>query len=130
VIVNDSQASAERFPLALRLIADDSRYQALQPQAGDFVVIATHHKGDYDSLTQALRSEAVYIALVSSRKRAQLVLKRLTQEGFSESSLARVRAPAGLNLGAKLQPEEIALSIVSEMVLVRRGGLGTPLSLS
>lgn len=127
VVVNDPQATAERFPAANRIISDDCRYQQLQPQTGDFVVIATHHKGDYDSLTRAVQSEAAYIALVSSRKRANLVLARLAQEGFSESGLARVRAPAGLDLGAKL-PEEIALSIASEMVLVRRGGRGEPLS--
>lgn len=127
VIVNDPQATAERFPTAQRVINDDCRYQQLQPQPGDFVVIATHHKGDYDSLSQALQSEALYIALVSSRKRANLVLARLAKEGFPESSLTRVRAPAGLDLGAKL-PEEISLSIVSEMVLVRRGGRGGPLS--
>ncbi len=127
VVVNDPQATAERFPYAHRIISDDCRYQQLQPQPGDFVVIATHHKGDYDSLARALQSEALYIALVSSRKRANLVLARLAQEGFHESRLAKVRAPAGLDLGAKL-PEEIALSIASEMVLVRRGGHGEPLS--
>lgn len=127
VVINDAHALRERFPNALRLINDDSRYQQLQPEAGDFVVIATHHKGDYDSLTRALQSEAAYIALVSSRKRAQLVLARLAQEGFTGNNLARIRSPAGLDLGAKL-PEEIALSIVSEMVLIRRGGQGKPLS--
>jgi len=127
VVVNDPQATAERFPAAHRIISDDCRYQQLQPQPGDFVVIATHHKGDYDSLAHALQSEALYIALVSSRKRANLVLARLAQEGFPESGLTKVRAPAGLDLGAKL-PEEIALSIVSEMVLVRRGGHGESLS--
>jgi xanthine dehydrogenase accessory factor len=127
VIVNDPQAKAEHFPAAHRIISDDCRYQQLRPQPGDFVVIATHHKGDYDSLARALQSEALYIALVSSRKRANLVLTRLAQEGFPASSLAKVRAPAGLDLGAKL-PEEISLSIVSEMVLVRRGGRGEPLS--
>lgn len=129
VIVNDAQASSEHFPRAERLIKDDSRYQQLQPQTGDFVVIATHHKGDYDSLTRALCSEAVYIALVSSRKRAQLVSARLAQEGVSVDRLARVYTPAGLDLGAKT-PEEIALAIVSEMVLVRRGGCGSSLNLS
>jgi xanthine dehydrogenase accessory factor len=126
-VVNDPQATEDRFPAAFRVISDDSRYQQLQPQTGDFVVIATHHKGDYESLTRALQSEALYIALVSSRKRAKLVLERLRQEGFPETSLARVRAPAGLDLGARL-PEEIALSIVSEMVRVRRRGNGEPLS--
>ncbi|MDD2760596.1 MAG: XdhC family protein [Methylomonas sp.] len=127
VIVDDPQAIAERFPAANRIVADDDRYLQLQPLAGDFVVIATHHKGDYDSLTQALKSEAAYIALVSSRKRAQLVSMRLAQEGFPEEQLSRIRAPAGLDLGGKL-PEEIALAIASEMIMVKRGGHGKPLS--
>ena len=127
VIVNDAQASADRFPTAQRIINDDQRYQQLQAQTGDFVVVATHHKGDYEALSQALNSDAAYIALVSSRKRAQLVLERLSRENFDENNLARIHAPAGLDLGAKL-PEEIALSIASEMVLIRRHGSGTPLS--
>lgn len=127
VVVNDPQASPERFPAACRVINDDCRYQQLQPEAGDFVVIASHHKGDYDSLTRALQSEAAYIALVSSRTRARLVLDRLGREGFTEDDLARVHAPAGLDLGAKL-PEEIALAIAGEMVMIRRGGQGVPLN--
>lgn len=126
-IVDDHQALPTRFPGACRLITDDQRYQQLQPFAGDFVVVATHHKGDYDALTQALNSEAGYIALVSSRKRAQLVISRLAGEGWDETSLKRIRAPAGLDLGAKT-PEEIALAIVAEMVAVRRGAGCVPLS--
>lgn len=129
VIVNDPQADAAHFPAAVRIIADDSRYQQLLPQNGDFVVIATHHKGDYDALSQVLQSDAAYIALVSSRKRAQLVNKRLADSGFAQASLNRIRAPAGLGLGGK-QPEEIALAIASEMVMLRRGGHAQPLSLS
>jgi xanthine dehydrogenase accessory factor len=129
IAVNDPQATAERFPKAIRIINDDNRYQQLQPLPGDYVVIATHHKGDYDSLSQSLKSATHYIALVSSRTRSKLVLSRLEQEGFPAAELAKVRAPAGLNIGAKL-PEEIALSILSEMVLVRRGGSGEPLSKS
>lgn len=127
VIVNDPQARDENFPRASSIITDDHRYQQLLPDSGDFVVIATHHKGDYDSLTQALQSEASYIALVASRQRSNLVLKRLAEEGLSELSLSRIRAPAGLALGAKL-PEEIALSIASEMIMVKRGGDGRPLN--
>lgn len=119
VIVNDTQASAERFPKAQRIINDDQRYQQLQAQTGDFIVVATHHKGDYEALSQALNSNAAYIALVSSRKRAQLVVNRLKQEGFDEINLSRIHAPAGLDLGAIL-PEEIALAIAGEMVMVRR----------
>jgi len=126
VIVNDAQATADRFPNAQRIINDDQRYQQLQAGAGDFIVVATHHKGDYEALSQALNSDATYIALISSRKRAQLVLERLSRENFDQNNLARIHAPAGLDLGAKL-PEEIALSIASEMVLIKRNGSGTPL---
>lgn len=125
IIVNDAQASSQRFPVA-RIITDDPRYQQLKPEPGDFVVIATHHKGDYDSITQALSSQASYIGLIASQKRARLVLDRLASEGFSEAELARISSPAGLDLGAKL-PEEIALSVISEIVLIRREGSGMPL---
>lgn len=127
VVVNDPQASPERLPAACRIIRDDTRYAQLCPAAGDFVVIATHHKGDYDSLTRTLNSEARYIALVASRRRARLVLNRLAREGFGKADLARVRAPAGLDIGAK-SPAEIALSIAAEMVLMYRGGGGGVLS--
>ncbi|WP_232056839.1 MULTISPECIES: XdhC family protein [Methylomonas] len=127
VIVDDPQARPERFPKAVRIIADDPRYQLLRPEPGDFVLIATHHKGDYASLSQALNSAAVYIGLVSSRKRARLIAHRLAQAGIGREQIAKIRAPAGLDLGAK-HPEEIALSIASEMLMLKRGGHGQPLS--
>lgn len=129
VIVNDAQANPKQFPTAEQLINDDCRYQQLTPQTGDFVLIATHHKGDYEALIQALGSDAGYIALIASQKRSQLVLNRLTQTGFNPADLNRIHAPAGLDLAAKT-PEEIALAIVSEMVLLRRGGSGLALSKS
>jgi xanthine dehydrogenase accessory factor len=64
--------------------------------------------------------------VIASRKRARLVLDFLRGEGFSDEELARVRAPAGLDLGART-PEEIALSVLSEAVMLRRGGSGAPM---
>ncbi len=119
-IINDTKATIKEFPAAARIINDDGQYLELKPNPGDFVVIATHHKGDFISLTRVLDSEAGYIALVSSRKRAGLVINRLAQEGVSKELLNRIHAPAGIDLGAKM-PEEIALSVMSEMVLIRRG---------
>ncbi|MGD9842563.1 MAG: XdhC family protein [Steroidobacteraceae bacterium] len=128
IVVIDTKATSREFPAAHRIIENDGSYLELKPNSGDFVVIATHHKGDFVSLTRALQSKASYIALVSSRSRADLIMNRLEQEGTPKNSLNRIHAPAGLNLGAKM-PEEIALSIISEMVLTRRGGQGTPLSI-
>ncbi|MFM2006118.1 MAG: hypothetical protein RLZZ09_1773 [Pseudomonadota bacterium] len=119
VIVNDPGATSDSLPGASCVIHDDQQYQKLLPKAGDFVVIATHHKGDYVALRKILDSEAAYIGLVASRHRASLVLERLRDEGFSRESLARIQAPAGIDIGGKT-PQEIALSIVAGMVCNRR----------
>ncbi|MFA9459943.1 XdhC family protein [Thiohalorhabdus sp. Cl-TMA] len=126
VVVNDPQADAERYPDADRLITDDIDYEALQPTADDYVVIATQHKGDHDSMRRALAAGAGYIALIASRKRSNLVLDFLREQGFGEADLGRVYAPAGLDLGART-PEEIAVCVLSEIVLRRRGGTGRPM---
>ena len=123
VVVNDPLVTADRYPDALRLVTNDPDYRELQPQPQDFVVIATQHKGDHESMLRALESSAGYIALIASRKRARLVLDYLRSEGTEASALERVMAPCGLDLGA-MTPEEIALCVISEVVLERRGGSG------
>jgi len=123
VVVDDPGVERAQYPNAARLITDDLDYDQLQPASGDFVVIATQHKGDHESMQRALASPARYIALIASRKRSRLVLDYLRQQGFAEEQMARVMAPAGLDLGART-PEEIALCVISEIVLVRRGGSG------
>ena len=123
IVVNDPAVTREQYPAARELVTDDPDYAALQPTAGDFVVIATQHKGDHESMQRALASGAKYIALIASRKRSRLVLDYLRHHGVAESELQRVMAPCGLDLGART-PEEIALCVISEITLVRRGGSG------
>jgi xanthine dehydrogenase accessory factor len=123
VVVHDPIATREKFPAAVRIIDEDVRYDELRPAPGDAIVVATQHKGDHQSMTRALRSEAGYVALIASRRRSRLVLDYLRGEGFDEAALARVMAPAGIDLGART-PEEIALAIMSEIVLTRRKGSG------
>ena len=82
--------------------------------------------GDHVSAVRALRSPAGLIAVIASRKRSRLVLEFLREQGFTEADLARVHAPAGLDLGART-PEEIALSVLGEIVMLRRGGSGRPM---
>lgn len=124
VVVDDPDADREHYPAASQLLTDDLDYSQLTPEAADFVVIATQHKGDHESLQAVLRRHVPYIGLVASRKRSKLVLEYLRRENFGDAELARVHAPAGLDLGART-PEEIALSVMSEIVLLRRGGSGT-----
>ena len=123
VVVNDPMVERGRYPAASRLINDDMDYSQLVPAVDDYVVIATQHKGDHQSMRRALSSQAGYIALIASRKRSRLVLDYLRQEGFDETAMARVMAPAGIDIGART-PEEIALSVMSEIVMKRRAGSG------
>ena len=123
VNVNDPMATRDKFPDASRLITDDIDYSELEPKSGDFVVIATQHKGDHESISRALQSDAQYIALIASRKRSRLVMDYLRNKNFTEADISRVMAPCGIDLGART-PAEIALSVISEIVLVRRAGSG------
>jgi xanthine dehydrogenase accessory factor len=123
VIVNDAMATQDKFPDATQLITDDIDYSELIPLAGDFVVIATQHKGDHESMSRALKSDAKYIALIASRKRSRLVMDYLRKKNFPEEDIRRVMAPCGLDIGART-PAEIALSVISEIVLVRREASG------
>jgi xanthine dehydrogenase accessory factor len=127
VIIDDPLAGAERFPDASCLIADDSNYDAIKPEASDFIVVATQHNGDHQSMRRILASDACYIALIASHKRTDLVLNYLRHDGFNDGILNRVHAPAGLDLGAQT-PEEVAISVISEIVLLRRRGRGFTVS--
>jgi xanthine dehydrogenase accessory factor len=128
VTVDDPSADRKAFPDADRLVTGDLDLSETNIDPRTFVVIATQHKGDHIWLQRAIEAGAAYIALISSRHRAALVLDYVVANGVEPEKLARVWAPAGLDLGAAT-PEEIALSIVSQMVALRRGGSGEPLKL-
>src|SRR6185312_12400112 len=97
------------------LLTDDLTYEQLAPGPDDYVVVATQHKGDHQSMERCLRSQVRYIALIASRKRSKLVLNYLRNQGFGEEALAAIYAPAGLNLQARTA-DEIALATLSEIV--------------
>jgi xanthine dehydrogenase accessory factor len=128
IIVNDPGADSVSFPNASRIVTEDFDLTETPIGPKTFVVIATQHKRDHLWLQKALEGNAAYVALVASRHRAKLVLDYLAAAGVPAQKIRSVRAPAGLDLGAST-PEEIALSIVSEMVAVRRGGNASSLSL-
>ena len=83
------------------------------------VVVATHADSDEDALDRLLRTEAGYISLVASRRRAAVMALRLQQRGVPLERLARLKAPAGLDIGAE-SPDEIAVSILAEIIQHRR----------
>jgi xanthine dehydrogenase accessory factor len=85
-----------------------------------YVVVSTQGPGDEAALLAALAAEADYVAFVGSRRKADVLKAALAARGVAAERLARLKAPAGLDLGA-ITPDEIALSILAEIVAVRRG---------
>ncbi len=84
----------------------------------DFVVVAAQGKRDLDALRAALLSPATYVAMVASGRKARTLLGRLRAEGIEEVLLTRLKSPAGLDLGG-IDPEEIAVSVIAEIVQTR-----------
>jgi xanthine dehydrogenase accessory factor len=104
-------------------VSQFERAADLAPRLGDsgtpvFVVVASMGVDDEESLAAALRARTAYVALVASPKRAAVVRETLTAMGVSPDDLVRLKAPAGLDIGAETQ-EEIALSIMAEVVQIR-----------
>src|SRR2546423_8468596 len=117
-------------PIALALVSLGERlgYEVSINWSDDDValVVASHGRDEEDSLERALRSGVPYVGLVASRKRGAAVVEELRARGtLSEEDVARVRTPAGLDIGAHT-PEEIALSILAEIVSVRRARQTVP----
>ncbi len=86
------------------------------------ILIATHGQYDEDALEQALTTPARYIGMVASPRRVETCRAYLRTSGLSEQQMARLKAPAGLDIGA-VTPEEIAASIIAELVQVQRRGI-------
>jgi xanthine dehydrogenase accessory factor len=84
-----------------------------------YVVVSTQGRGDEAALSAALAADVDYVAFVGSRKKAETLKAALARKGVAAGRLAKLKAPAGLDLGA-ITPDEIAISIVAEIVAVRR----------
>jgi xanthine dehydrogenase accessory factor len=114
-------ANRERFPkpIDIRVIDTFKELPALAIDEDSYLVIVTRgHLFDKDVLQQILRSNAAYIGMIGSRRKRDLIYAELVRQGFTRSELERVYAPIGTNIGAET-PEELAISIVGELVHVR-----------
>jgi xanthine dehydrogenase accessory factor len=98
----------------------DEELAALTLTARTSVVVATHGSFDEIALAWALRGDASYVSVVASRKRAGVIVESLRQRGVPADHIGRLKAPAGLDLGAGTPPE-IAVSILAEIIQFRRG---------
>jgi xanthine dehydrogenase accessory factor len=125
-------ATRERFPdvdeLLVGIPSELVRSIRLLPTTA-LVLVAHDYKYDLPVLRHALAGEVGYIGMLGSRRRGDAILRMLREEGVSDSALARIRVPIGLDLGAKTA-SEIALAILAEIVAARYGGTGRPLVVS
>ncbi|MFD5540775.1 XdhC family protein, partial [Streptomyces sp. NPDC127079] len=123
-------ATPKRFPAAVEVVVDwPHRYLGgTQTDDRTVVCVLTHDpKFDVPLLEEALRRPAAYIGAMGSRRTHEERLARLTEAGLSEAQLSRLRSPLGLDLGART-PEEVAVSVAAEIVALRWGGSGAPLT--
>jgi xanthine dehydrogenase accessory factor len=114
-------ASAERFPDAAKVLAEDIPLACgrLKIDKGSYIVIVTHgHKGDEMALEGALKTPARYIGMIGSKEKNKAVFAHLLAKGFTQEDLARVHAPIGIRIKAQT-PEEIAVSILAEIIGVK-----------
>jgi len=128
VVIDDREAfaNAERFPEAEALYADE--YEAVFPQlevnSSSYLIIVTRgHRDDMRVLRWAATTQARYVAMIGSKRKTISVVKELEKEGIPREAFDKLFAPMGLEIGAE-SPEEIAVSVVAEMIAVRRKPAG------
>jgi xanthine dehydrogenase accessory factor len=116
-------ANPERFPEADLVVVDSfaAAAEKMTLGANSYAVVVTRgHKGDGEALRAALGRGLRFVGLLGSRPKVVHIFAALEKRGVSREALARVHAPMGLEIGAQT-PDEIAVSILSEMIAVRRG---------
>lgn len=126
VVIDDREewSMPENFPYAKEVItcSFDSVMERLPVNESSYLVIVTRgHSHDNIVLAQALRTGAKYIGMIGSRRKVKIIYDNLLKEGFSKAQIDRVYSPIGEEIGAET-PEEIAVSIVAQLIKVRAGG--------
>ncbi|MFQ5380807.1 MAG: XdhC family protein [Dehalococcoidia bacterium] len=122
-------ASEEKIPEADEVICGEfgPTLDAFPITPTTSVVLVTRgHRQDEEALRHCLGRGAEYLGMIGSRRRTATVLRHLVEEGFAAADLDAVRTPIGLDLGAET-PEEIAISIMAEVLMLRSGASGKPL---
>src|SRR5688572_17848930 len=116
----------------VRTVAAEDWQRAVRDAIGNgrgvsVAIVTRGHKQDEECLRAAIESKPDYVGMIGSKRRTNIVLDKLREEGADENELKKVRAPIGLDIGA-VSPEEVALSILAEIIAERRGGEGSSLS--
>jgi xanthine dehydrogenase accessory factor len=132
IVVDEREeyASKDRFPGAMNVVRaapSDPKIRELVTPSTHIVILTHSHEHDKETLKNLVSTEAAYIGMIGSTKKVTAILRELIAEGVSEKDLNRVYSPIGLDIGAETPPE-IAVSILSEIIHVRRKGSPSPVS--
>jgi xanthine dehydrogenase accessory factor len=130
VMVLDPFATEAAFPNAEIYTQDVlQKIKDVKVTSYDNVLVITEHRYDTEALRAALGTKARYIGMIGSKNRVNTAYKDLMKEGFPTERLFQIYAPVGIDIGAET-PEEIAISIMAEIIKVRRGGSNQHLRLT
>jgi len=125
VIIDDREefANRERFPEVDEIIVDDFHkvFDKLKFTGKEFVVIVTRgHQYDANVLSDTLKRQTKYVGMIGSKRKVKMVFDHMKEIGFSDELIEKVHAPIGLAIHAET-PQEIAVSIIAELISIRRG---------
>ena len=131
-IIDDREdyANEDRFPYEANVICGDfgEELEQFPITANTFIVLVSRgHKVDELALRAVAERGAGYVGMIGSKRRTRTVIQHLAEEGLDPEALDKVFTPIGLDIGAET-PEEIAVSVLGEIILVRRGGGAQPMS--
>ena len=127
-VIDDREefANRERFPMAEHVICAEveEALDGIELDSNSYVVLVSRgHRVDEDALRHSVGRGAAYVGMIGSRRRTGTVLRHLLEEGLDRDALEAVATPIGLDIGAET-PEEIAIAILAEIIMVQRGGSG------
>lgn len=127
IVIDDRPyfANSSRFPEAENVFCEDFKksFKLIKFRKSDFIVIVTRgHRYDGLVLREALNYNLSYIGMIGSKRRVRGMMDELVSEGFSKEVLDKVNSPIGLDIGA-VTPDEIAISIVSQLIMFKNKGL-------
>ena len=125
VVLQTSEDEKDRYPEAERIICEPLEMDDIDFKV-DYFILATHHRNDDKISCEALKKGIPYVGVVASNKKTGIITEYLLKNGISAADLKRFHAPTGLDLKSK-SAEEIALSILSEIIMLKNGGTGEPM---
>ncbi len=122
-VIDDREdfANRERFPDADAIMVEKFRdaFKGLRFTGSEYIVVVTRsHENDAEVLEEAMKRPTRYVGMIGSKKKVRVILDRLREKGIDDATIRRIRAPIGIPIHAET-PQEIAISIVAELVTAR-----------